>query len=138
MRDPWGISGPTFIWIYAAAVVLPMIVSIVWGRRQARAVNAPAYGFQYTQLPSPYHLAYLAGSGDRAVEAAVAGLVEGEQLRVDSRGVLSPTGTPVRDPLEQQVMSAVIAKPGAARAAMVKSDLKKSSVVKELRGYLER
>ena len=83
MTDPWGISGPDFVVLYVTLIVAVLLVRLVvtgvaraWGRRPGRAQPGPP--------PTVYQLAYLAGGADRAVDAAIAALVERGQLRVNS------------------------------------------------------
>ena len=81
---PWGLSGPEFLWLYGAGLVLGIAVAI-WRRM---AVRRP----RLTEQPGPLvaeELGFVAGGPQRAVEVAVARLVRAGAVRVDRRGNLS-------------------------------------------------
>ncbi|WP_181776488.1 TIGR04222 domain-containing membrane protein [Amycolatopsis pittospori] len=109
MEDTWGIPGPTFLAIYAALIVLPLVIGLLWtiavklGRKAPRAaVSGPQ--------PTVYELAYLAGGPDRVVDAAIAALVDRGTLRVSSSKKLQLAGPEPADAIERAVAKA--AKPG--------------------------
>ncbi|WP_414937573.1 TIGR04222 domain-containing membrane protein [Amycolatopsis sp. cmx-11-51] len=109
MEDTWGIPGPTFLAVYAALLVLPLVVGLLWtitvklGRKAPRAtVSGP--------LPTVYELAYLAGGPDRVVDTAIAALVDRGTLRVSSSKQLQLTGPEPADRIERAVAKG--AKPG--------------------------
>lgn len=109
MEDTWGIPGPTFLAIYAALLVLPLVVGLLWtisvklGHKAPRAtVSGPA--------PTVYELAYLAGGPDRVVDTAIAALVDRGTLRVSSSKKLQLAGPEPADPIEKAVARS--AKPG--------------------------
>ena len=102
MSDPWGISGPDFVVLYiallGAVLLIRLIVSAVFASRALRADNV-----QPGPPPTVYQLAFLAGGPDRAVDAAIAALVERGQLRVNSYKQISQAGTRPVEPLERAV-----------------------------------
>ncbi|RSM83770.1 TIGR04222 domain-containing membrane protein [Amycolatopsis sp. WAC 01375] len=109
MEDTWGIPGPTFLAIYGALLVFPLIVGLLWtiaaklGRKAPRAaVSGPE--------PTVYELAYLAGGPDRVVDTAIAALVDRGTLRVSSTKQLQLTGSEPADPIEKAVAKG--ARPG--------------------------
>jgi uncharacterized protein (TIGR04222 family) len=105
MSEPWGISGPTFLWLYLALLAAPAVLGAVWTAAVRRA-PAPAGGGD-NRLPAIYHVAYPAGDPGRVVEAALANLVQHEQLRVESSGGLRATGAATTDPLEHYMVATV-------------------------------
>lgn len=100
---PWGLSGPEFLWLYAAGMVLGGAV-VLYARRWAGR-RTPA------EEPSTVdyaEVAYLAGGTDRVVDAAVARLVHSEQFRVSRKGVLSaPTDPASEHPIDRDVHQAL-------------------------------
>ncbi|WP_409493285.1 TIGR04222 domain-containing membrane protein [Amycolatopsis sp. cmx-11-12] len=109
MEDTWGIPGPTFLAIYGALLVFPLVVGLLWtiavklGRTTPRAaVSGPE--------PTVYELAYLAGGPDRVVDTAIAALVNRGTLRVSSLRKLQLAGPEPADPIEKAVAKA--ARPG--------------------------
>ncbi|WP_206788844.1 TIGR04222 domain-containing membrane protein [Amycolatopsis sp. MtRt-6] len=117
MADPWGISGPDFVVLYiallGAALLVRVIVSGVVTRRAMR-VGAASPG----PPPTVYQLAFLAGGPDRAVDAAIAALVERGQLRVNSYQQVSQAGTRPAEPLERAVFEAARLKTTATLRAI--------------------
>ena len=92
MADPWGISGPDFVVLYIALLGAVLLIRvIVSGIVTSRAMRADAVA--PGPPPTVYQLAFLAGGPDRAVDAAVAALVERGQLRVNSYKQVSQAGT---------------------------------------------
>lgn len=82
MDETWGLSGPEFLQLYGAALVLLLLLSV--------AVALPAKGDGHRSGTAAgsgadlgtYELAYLFGGVDRVAETAVAGLVETGSVRV--------------------------------------------------------
>src|SRR4051812_44298977 len=105
MNDPWGISGPDFVVLYiallGAGLLIRVIVSGVVSSRALRADDG-----RPVPPPTVYQLAFLAGGPDRAVDAAIAALVDRGQLRVNSYKQVSQAGTRPSEPLEQAVYDA--------------------------------
>jgi uncharacterized protein (TIGR04222 family) len=103
MGNPWGISGPAFVWVYAALLAIPFLFRALW---YATAGHSGA-GSAITRPLSVYHLAYLAGGPYRTVQTVIAAMVERGQLRVSSDKRLKTTGSVPSDPLERAVGNAV-------------------------------
>ncbi|MEV6628773.1 TIGR04222 domain-containing membrane protein, partial [Amycolatopsis sp. NPDC051114] len=102
MADPWGISGPDFVVLYIALLGAVLLIRvIVAGVAASRALRADHE--QPGPPPTVYELAFLAGGPDRAVDTAIAALVERGQLRVNSYRQISKAGTRPVDPLERAV-----------------------------------
>src|SRR5438105_4542054 len=102
MSDPWGISGPAFLWIYGGLMVGVWLVVrplLTWAARRSAS-----HGGQYPgSTPTVYQLAYLAGGPHRAIDTAIAALVERGGLRVSSARTVTATGAMPADPLERAV-----------------------------------
>jgi uncharacterized protein (TIGR04222 family) len=81
--QPWGLSGPQFLGLYAAGIGLTVAIPVVL-RQVIR--YTPARG--PSRELDPYELGCLAGGPTRAAEVAVAGMVASGALRVDSSGRL--------------------------------------------------
>lgn len=105
MNHPWGISEAAFIAAYIVLLIVPAVVIVVWSAAQRRTVPA---GAEYAPPPTLYQLAWVAGGRKRAVETALAVLVERGVLRVDSSRTLQPVhGAPSpTDPFEARVFAA--------------------------------
>ncbi|HEY3481850.1 MAG TPA: TIGR04222 domain-containing membrane protein, partial [Streptomyces sp.] len=105
MDDPWGISGPDFVVLYiallGAVLLLRVIVAGVVASRALRSGQE-----RPGPPPTVYQLAFLAGGPDRAVDAAIAALVDRGQLRVNSYRQVSQAGARPSEPLEQAVFDA--------------------------------
>src|SRR3569833_33878 len=102
MADPWGISGPDFVVLYIALLGAVLLIRvIVAGVAASRALRADHE--RPGPPPTVYELAFLAGGPDRAVDTAIAALVERGQLRVNSYRQISKAGTRPVDPLERAV-----------------------------------
>jgi uncharacterized protein (TIGR04222 family) len=87
VNEPWGISGPAFISLYLALLVVPplfLVVTVTVLRRRGAGAAAP--------LPGTTHAAYLAGGADRVTDTTIATLVEREHLRVNTGGRLTVIG----------------------------------------------
>ncbi|SEP43198.1 TIGR04222 domain-containing membrane protein [Amycolatopsis saalfeldensis] len=105
MSEPWGISGPQFLVLYGLALALLLVVQLVLPAMvRARARSAPAA--HDGSMPGVYQLAYLAGGAPRAVDAAIAALVERGLLRLNSYRQLSAAGPAPQEPLERAVHGA--------------------------------
>lgn len=102
MEDTWGIPGPTFLALYGALIVFPVVVGLVWtivAKLGAKAPRAEVSG----QQPTMYEFAYLAGGPDRVVDTVIATLVDRGTLRVSSAKQLQLTGPAPADPIEKIV-----------------------------------
>jgi uncharacterized protein (TIGR04222 family) len=87
MNQPWGLSGPQFLWIYGAGMAAffaaPWLVALL----------AQTFGTASSQVPVPeldaYEVGYLAGGAQRAGEVVIGELATSGDLRVDSTGRIS-------------------------------------------------
>ncbi|MDT7799734.1 MAG: hypothetical protein QOI78_3167 [Actinomycetota bacterium] len=133
MDDPWGISGPDFVVLYiallGAALLIRLIVAGVVGSRAARADNV-----QPGPPPTVYELAFLAGGPDRAVDAAIAALVERGQLRVNSYKQISQAGSRPIEPLERAVADVAQLK----TTATIRAQVRGSAAMRALEDGLDR
>ncbi|RSN62863.1 TIGR04222 domain-containing membrane protein [Amycolatopsis sp. WAC 04182] len=109
MEDTWGIPGPTFLAIYGALLVFPLVVGLLWTIAVKLGVKAPRAAVSGPE-PTVYELAYLAGGPDRVVDTAIAALVDRGTLRVSSTKQLQLTGPEPADPIEKAVAKG--ARPG--------------------------
>ncbi|AHI00160.1 TIGR04222 domain-containing membrane protein [Kutzneria viridogrisea] len=98
-QEPWGISGPEFLSYYLVGIGVALLAALLV-RVAAKAAQAgPA-----RQL-SASELGYLSGGPARAVETAVARLLESGALRASrGTGYLVATGPASADPLEAAVL----------------------------------
>ncbi|GAB3142297.1 TIGR04222 domain-containing membrane protein [Amycolatopsis stemonae] len=133
MDDPWGISGPDFVVLYIALLIAVLLVRVVVsGVATSRAARADS------ALPGPqptvYQLAFLAGGPDRAVDTAIAALVDRGQLRVNSYKQISQAGTRPSEPLEQAVFDVAQLKTTSAIRAQVRG----SATMRALEDGLEQ
>jgi uncharacterized protein (TIGR04222 family) len=100
--NPFDLSGPQFLLLYFVVFVIGLVLAVRLRRRLRTPVDPPP---ERPRL-SPYKVAYLAGGPVLAVNAAIARLVQGGLLEVDSStGTLSRSGDlPAKpDPLEQRI-----------------------------------
>ncbi|HET6287926.1 MAG TPA: TIGR04222 domain-containing membrane protein [Amycolatopsis sp.] len=109
MEDTWGIPGPTFLAIYGALLVFPLVVGLLWTIAVKLGHKAPRAAVRGPE-PTVYELAYLAGGPDRVVDTAIAALVDRGTLRVSSAKQLQLTGSEPADPIERAVAKG--ARPG--------------------------
>ncbi|WP_290062969.1 TIGR04222 domain-containing membrane protein, partial [Amycolatopsis solani] len=133
MDDPWGISGPDFVVLYiallGAVLLIRRVVSGVASRRAQRVDDG-----RPVAPPTVYQLAFLAGGPDRAVDAAIAALVDRGQLRVNSYKQVSQAGARPSEPLEQAVYDVAQLKTTAAIRARVRG----SAVMRALETGLDQ
>lgn len=103
MNHPWGISGPAFLWLYAAGFVL----AVGWAvavRRQARRPRVA----EPTPVLTREQLAYLAGGPRRVIELSIARMLWDGTIRINRDGWLTPTTTnPPADRLDRAVLAAI-------------------------------
>jgi uncharacterized protein (TIGR04222 family) len=133
MNDPWGISGPDFVVFYVVLLCAVLLVRVIvtgvvkaWARRPGRAQQGPP--------PTVYQLAFLAGGPDRAVDAAIAALVERGQLRVNSYKQISQTGARPADPLERAVADVAQLK----TTATIRAKVRRSAAMRALEESLDQ
>ena len=130
MGQPWGLSGPQFLGIYAAAIGAVIIIVLLF-RRAMRTVPG---AFPAREL-SPYEVGYLSGGPRRAAEVIIAELAATGALRVDSRGRISETGRGVRSGRFADSFSRVWPRgmrPGGERTARVRDQLSADPRVRKI------
>jgi uncharacterized protein (TIGR04222 family) len=135
MDQPWGISGPAFVWFFIALLIAPLILRLLLGtavKRSAVPQATPGYG----RPLSVCHLAYLAGGTDRAIETVIAALVDRGELRVNSAKKLQAVGNIPVDPLERAVADAANDAVGST-AVGIKNWVRPSEAMKALIADLE-
>jgi uncharacterized protein (TIGR04222 family) len=90
MNQPWGLSGPQFLWIYgagmAAFVAVPWLLALL-----GRTFSTVSSGVPASVLDA-YEVGYLAGGAPRAAEVVIGELTTSGALRVDSAGQISQAG----------------------------------------------
>jgi uncharacterized protein (TIGR04222 family) len=121
MGQPWGLSGPQFLGIYAAAIVAVIII-VLLSRRAMRTVP----GALPARELSPHEVGYLSGGPRRAAEVIIAELAGTGALRVDSRGRITETGPGIRSGQFADSFSRVWPqgmRPGGERTARVRDQL---------------
>lgn len=101
----WGMSDPGFLALYAVLLAAPAALSWFWADRQTRRTRGRALA---EPKPARYHLAWMVEGAPRAVETAIAELLDRGYLRVDSSGALHRTsGSATRtDRFERRVLDA--------------------------------
>jgi uncharacterized protein (TIGR04222 family) len=87
MNQPWGLSGPQFLWIYGAGMAAffaaPVLVALLARTHRAASSQVPVPGLD------PYEAGYLAGGAKRAAEVVIGELASSAALRADSTGRIS-------------------------------------------------
>src|SRR5215467_1174269 len=90
MNQPWGLSGPQFLWIYGAGIAA--FFTAPW----LLVLFARTFSTASSQVPAPeldaYEVGYLAGGAQRAAEVVIGELTASGALRVDSAGRISQAG----------------------------------------------
>lgn len=82
MDQTWGLSGPEFLQLYGAALVVLLLLSVAVALLAKRdGHRSDVAGASGADLGT-YELAYLFGGVDRVADTAVAGLVEAGSVRV--------------------------------------------------------
>ncbi|MFC5744636.1 TIGR04222 domain-containing membrane protein [Actinomadura rugatobispora] len=129
---PWGLSGPEFLWLYTAGLVVGLVVAfgVRVAARRPRLSEPP-------HRPAPEELGFLAGGPRHAVQVAIARLVDNGLVRVDRRGTLSSMadGGPTGHPLDDAVL-AELTRP--RKVAAVATKLAGEPVVTEIGESLAR
>ncbi|MGC7098860.1 TIGR04222 domain-containing membrane protein [Amycolatopsis lurida] len=102
MTETWGLSGSAFLGLYLALLVLPGLLGVLvtLAVRQVRRHGSEP---DDSPLPSDYHVAYLARGPLRAVETAMAALLDRGSLRAESTGTLRSVGSEPEDDLERVI-----------------------------------
>lgn len=78
---PWDLTGPQFLLLYAALFGATLMIVMI-ARRLSRGPEPIVW--EAGQLPDPYQLAYLAGYGPVAIQAAIASLLQRGHLVFNS------------------------------------------------------
>lgn len=100
---PWGLNGPEFLEIYAAAlVVLCGVVAVV-----RLALRDDELGDDDRVRLAVYERAHLNGGAQQVADAALAGLVESGAVRVSRDRALTATGTEAQDEFQRLVLNAI-------------------------------
>lgn len=99
---PWGLSGPEFLWLYGAGMVVGIAVAVGMRTRVRRPTLAEPPG-----RLDPEELGFLGGGPANAVQVAVARLAQNEAVRVDRNGTLTATvpAQPSSRPLDAAVLA---------------------------------
>ncbi|NIH88218.1 TIGR04222 domain-containing membrane protein [Amycolatopsis granulosa] len=127
----WGLPLPAFLVIYVGLVLLPIVVRLVGPRLLEGRAGAPH------RTPGPAELGFLAGGPMRATDAALADLVERQQVRVSYAGRLTTTGDrPPADELGAAVWASVHHERGAATLHTVRAALRDGIVLDVARDRL--
>ncbi|MEV4318546.1 TIGR04222 domain-containing membrane protein [Actinocrispum sp. NPDC049592] len=106
--EPWGLSGPEFLFIYIGAMI-----AAIWLSQALRNHWWTAPEREQGRL-SEDEVAYLCGGPRRLQEVAIARMVERGALRVQRDGDLTPTGAPAQTPLEQDLLQLLEQRPRSA------------------------
>ncbi|MEA2195578.1 MAG: hypothetical protein QOG42_2012, partial [Solirubrobacteraceae bacterium] len=129
----WGLSGPTFLWLYAGLAVV-VAVAIRWQWQRALGTTPRTESAEL----DPYRLAMLNGGPQLAITAAVAKLHDIGTLRSDAETRRPVVAQPPRgnaDPLERAVVEAVERDPRITISALRRA-LAESEPVAALEGKL--
>jgi uncharacterized protein (TIGR04222 family) len=103
MNNPWGISGPDFIWLYIGAFGLTLIALFIL-RRSGRGGSLERAGHEPLTVEET---AYLSGGWLRMVESAIAGLVSRNVIRIERNGYIYAVSKPEQGP-ESELEEAVV------------------------------
>ncbi|NIH79632.1 TIGR04222 domain-containing membrane protein [Amycolatopsis viridis] len=120
----WGLPLPAFLVICVGLVLLPILVLLVGPRLLKGRAAAPH------RTPGPAELGFLAGGPMRAIDAALADLLERQRVRVSYAGRLTTTGDrPPADELGAAVWTSVHHERGAATLHTVRAALRGGTVL---------
>ena len=129
MSQPWGLSGPQFLGVYAVGIGLTVAIPLIF-----RQVLRRVPDHEMVRQLDPYEVGFLAGGPQRVAQMIVAGQVDSGALRVDSAGKLSEadrlarTG-PYADSLDRITPAGV---PDGLRASAICEKLKSDSAIAEI------
>src|SRR5262249_61996577 len=90
MGQPWGLSGPQSLGVYAAGIGLTIVIPLI-----IRQVIRGLPGRRIRCELDPYEVGYLVGGPRRAAEVVIAEGVDCGALRVDSSGRVARAYQPV-------------------------------------------
>lgn len=114
MEHPWGISGPEFLWLYAAGLAVALawlIVTRTRARRPRQIEPTPPLDLE--------SVAFLSGGSRRVIELAIGRLLEAGALRANRSGTISAVkGSQGNDPVEAAVLGAVAARSRQVRTVI--------------------
>lgn len=104
MSQPWGMSGPEFLAVYAAAFAgAGMVTGLLRAGLRKRYDTDPAAG---TGPADVYTLAVVGGGRARVVDTAVQALIEDGRLRAGRNHRITVCGTPAAaEPVQQAVLT---------------------------------
>ncbi|RSM77001.1 TIGR04222 domain-containing membrane protein [Kibdelosporangium aridum] len=110
MTNPWGLSGPEFLWLYIGGLVVAGVATLVL-RKRIRSASA-----RRSQEPLTVdETAFLSGGWVRVVESALANLVERNVIRVQRNGLLYPVSDTTAKPesvLEERLVNRITKRQG--------------------------
>nr|WP_083466242.1 TIGR04222 domain-containing membrane protein [Kibdelosporangium sp. MJ126-NF4]CEL14646.1 hypothetical protein [Kibdelosporangium sp. MJ126-NF4]CTQ96725.1 hypothetical protein [Kibdelosporangium sp. MJ126-NF4] len=110
MGNPWGISGPAFLWLYSGGLVLAGIITLALRRRAWSTGTA-----NLTEPLTVDEMAFAAGGRTRMVESAIANLVDHGAVRIERSGQLHAVAeSPYRpeSELEERLVGDITQRPG--------------------------
>ncbi|SMD23724.1 TIGR04222 domain-containing membrane protein [Kibdelosporangium aridum] len=110
MENPWGLSGPEFLWLYIGGLLVAGVVTVLL-RRRIRSAST-----QRSHEPLTVdETAFLSGGWVRVVESALANLVERNVIRVQRNGLLYPVSDTTARPesvLEERLVNRITKRQG--------------------------
>lgn len=137
MNEPWGISGPEFLLCFGLALAALLVLRIAGPPLLSRRRPLGASADDGSPPQDVHELAYLAGGADRAVDTAIAKLLESHRLRVNSSGRITSAGkTPKAPGLERSVHLA--AKGSGATTAQVRKSTHVAPALRAIESNLKR
>ncbi|ALG08033.1 TIGR04222 domain-containing membrane protein [Kibdelosporangium phytohabitans] len=109
--NPWGISGPAFLWLYTGGFVVAGAVTLLLRRRIGSLTGAQSASEPLTVDET----AILAGGRARVADAAIANLVERGAVRVERSGklhVVRDSAYRAESALETRLLKDIKTRPG--------------------------
>lgn len=85
MNEPWGLSGPQFLGVFVAGMIVALVITMLL-RRAVGARSQP----DVTEPLTVDEVAYLAGGRRRVVESAIGWLIHHQWVRAQRGAKLSP------------------------------------------------
>ncbi|GAA2781169.1 TIGR04222 domain-containing membrane protein [Crossiella cryophila] len=132
MTETWGLTGPQFLLLYGAGMLVSIVVA-VWARRSSRrGRHGPPVG-----RLSPDDIAYLAGGGAQVVLAAVARMLEHNMVRASRDGTLTVTRVLPQHPLDREIVAMLNrSHTGTTRLRWLRDKYKNHKLVGQVRNRL--
>lgn len=135
VEQPWGLSGPQFLGVYAVALLVSLAVVAVM-RNRLRVGPFTDRG-----PVDVYTLAAVAGGGKRVVDTAVYAMIEGGHLRASRDHKLTVCGGVPGEPVQRAVLGAFgksesATLPELRRPAVTSHEVRQASAVAVDRGFL--